>query len=900
MFKSHWIFLLSALFLTCCQQENNNCIPNTHPVSYPSTDSLAQKLNWPKDLDINVFSGPDLTPSPACMAVAATGEVYVGVDMIGSLGKEMGKGSIERLVDCNHDGIMDTHTQFAVLDDPRGILPLGDQVFVLHTRFSPETKKAENMDLVVLDDKNRDGIADGPPMVLIENISNSKYLQERGTDHATNGIQMGIDGWIYIAVGDFGFHNATDREGTKLTQLGGGIVRVRPDGTEMEVYNHGMRNIYDVAIDPFMNIFTRGNTNDGGGWNVRFTHQIQSAEYGYPMLFKNFTDEIIPALIDVGGGSGTGALYMDDPRWPEKYNHVPLMSDWGRNLLYTHRVKDTGASFTQNEEEFIQLPQITDVDIDAAGAMYLSSWDGAGYSGSPEKGYVVRVVPKNFEYTPFHNVKEAKDKQLMEALGSLSAKARLSAQYELLQRPNDNTAQEVLKMAEDRQLPIEVRIASLFTYAQMSGKDGIDNLVQLSNDPKLQEFALRALSDREEWVKHVPLDPFLKGTKSPSDWVKAAAIIGMGRLGKPEAINTLLQIGVPSSFKAPEMGTEGPHATPNSDIVLPHLAVKALVRLNAVDACVNALGTENRDLALWALRYMHDPTAVYGLIAAYKNTGDNLNSVEGGVSTLKNKNASEFKNKIMNTLARIYHMEAPYDTSWWWSTRPDTHGPYYKAIDWAATPTIRSFMMEEWKKADRSERKSYAEMNSKYRLGIDAFGTVDIKPPKEDIPVVDLEKIKNEKGQVGKSSIEDVMLALDQIKGDPKKGEELFKKQGCVACHNINKGEVMKGPFMGQIGSIMNRHQIAESILKPNASISQGFSTVQIHTKNGEDYMGFVTEESANDLTVRDISGTATPLKKSDIESRKELETSMMPSGLANSLSYEEFASLVTYLKQQK
>lgn len=82
--------------------------------------------------------------------------------------------------------------------------------------------------------------------------------------------------------------------------LGGGILRVRPDGTEMEVYTHGLRNIYDVAIDPYMNMFTRGNTNDGGGWNIRFIHQIQSGEYGYPVLFKNFTEEIIPALVDVG------------------------------------------------------------------------------------------------------------------------------------------------------------------------------------------------------------------------------------------------------------------------------------------------------------------------------------------------------------------------------------------------------------------------------------------------------------------------------------------------------------------------------------------------------------------------------------------------------------------------
>ena len=132
------------------------------------------------------------------------------------------------------------------------------------------------------------------------------------------------------------------------------------------------------------------------------------------------------------------------------------------------------------------------------------------------------------------------------------------------------------------------------------------------------------------------------------------------------------------------------------------------------------------------------------------------------------------------------------------------------------------------------------------------------------------------------------------------KGKALFTQQGCIACHSINEGETMKGPFMGQIGSIMNREQIAESILKPNASISQGFASVLINTKDGKSYMGFITQESADRIVMRDIAGQVSTIKTSNIKSRKELETSMMPAGLANSLSYEEFASLVTFLSQQK
>jgi putative heme-binding domain-containing protein len=145
-----------------------------------------------------------------------------------------------------------------------------------------------------------------------------------------------------------------------------------------------------------------------------------------------------------------------------------------------------------------------------------------------------------------------------------------------------------------------------------------------------------------------------------------------------------------------------------------------------------------------------------------------------------------------------------------------------------------------------------------------------------------------------------VMLAMAKIKGDAVVGKSLFTRQGCVACHSIKKGETMKGPFMGQIGSIMNREQIAESILKPNASISQGFASVLITAKGDQSYMGFVSEESADKVVMRNIAGQVFTIKTADILSRKELETSMMPAGLANALSYEEFASLITFLSEQK
>lgn len=368
---------------------------------------------------------------------------------------------------------------------------------------------------------------------------------------------MGIDGWIYIAVGDFGFVNATGTDGTKLTMLGGGIVRVRPDGSGMEVYTHGTRNVYDVAIDPQLNLFTRENTNDGGGWNVRFSHHVQSGQYGYPILFKNFTDEILPALEDLGGGSGTGALFLDEPGWPEKYNRQPMMADWGRNQIFIHRLNPDSPSFTQKAEEFIGLSQPADLDVDGSGRIYIAAWEGAGYKGNPQRGFVQRVVPQGWTHQAFPDLTKLEPAALVKGLDSPSATARLASQQEILTRSDKDAADLVLALAKDAGKPTYHRIAAIFTYKQLLGTKANPALLSLTKDQSVSEFALRALTDRLTELDGVPLEPFLDALKNGSPRTKAVAAVSLGRLGKMEAAGALLAVANPpglpkSSVSAPK------------------------------------------------------------------------------------------------------------------------------------------------------------------------------------------------------------------------------------------------------------------------------------------------------------------------------------------------------------
>ena len=64
--------------------------------------------------------------------------------------------------------------------------------------------------------------------------------------------------------------------------------------------------------------------------------------------------------------------------------------------------------------------------------------------------------------------------------------------------------------------------------------------------------------------------------------------------------------------------------------------------------------------------------------------------------------------------------------------------------------------------------------------------------------------------------------------------------------------------------------------------------------------VGFITSESAEKIEMRDIAGQAHHFQVSNIKTRTELKISMMPEGLANSLSISDFASLVSFLANKK
>jgi putative heme-binding domain-containing protein len=606
-------------------------------------------ITAPPGFTVTAFAAPPVANYPTCVTASHDDVVFVCVDRNGSLQADPGMGYILRLVDRDGDGQADEYTVFAALDSPRGAVFDGETLYVSHPPL-----------VTALRDEDGDGIAD-EQRTLVRGLGFG--LDFRGADHTTNGLELGIDGWLYIAVGDYGFVKATGADGQEIQLRGGGNVRVRPDGTELEIYSRGTRNDYDLAIDPYLNLFARGNTNDGGGFDIRLYHFIPGAEYGYPALFRNFADEVVPPIADYGTGSGTGMLYVHDDALPMPYGDTLYSIDWGRNAVYRHALRPNGATFAVDQELFLDVPRPTDLTIDGSSRLYLASWAGGQFRYAGENvGYVARLTHERSTPSPPPDLTSASDAALVDLTLSANLVRSCAAQAALLRR---GRSAERLALLERRMAggPLYGRVAAMFTLKQLAGEDATPVLVAMGADPAVRAFALRALADRRGELASVPRPLFVRALDDPDPRVRLEAITGLRRMGATDAAAAILPL------------------TADADSVVAHVAINALAALGAVEAPLAAVKGPSDDIAAGALRVLqqiHQPGVVSGLIAALSETPD-----------------SARRAGMVRALARLHNREGIWrgTLAEWWGTRPDTTGPYYDPVAWEESARIRSVLL---------------------------------------------------------------------------------------------------------------------------------------------------------------------------------------------------------------
>ncbi|MBA4015631.1 MAG: hypothetical protein C0483_00435 [Pirellula sp.] len=1014
-------------------------------VSADEEAEILKTLKLPEGFAATLFAAPPTVDCPVFVAAAPDGTLYVSSDRNGSLGRNAKQGRILRLRDTDGDGRCDEAKTFvADVDSPRGLVVDGNTVYVLHPPH-----------ISAYTDNDGDGVSD-EERVLVKNVGWT--FKDRPADHGSNGLELGIDGWIYAAIGDFGFMEAEGADGRKLQCRGGGVVRVRPDGTGLELYSFGTRNVLEAAMSPLLDGFARDNTNDGGGWNIRFHHFTGGEDHGYPRLFKNFADEIIAPLADYGGGSGTGACWIEDPSWPAAWNKRPYTVDWGRELIGAHTVVEQGATFIEPNPpaDFARYTRPTDLDIDAQGRAYLASWRNGGFTAGPKCGYVLRVQPTGLEPVPPVDYAQADAERLIAEHRSPAHRRRLAAQRELIRRGMDAAAVKQLEaMAADRAVPQESRVAALFTLQLAGGPSARSGSASLLDDPSIAAWAVRALTDDDRRLSGVTAEPIVRLLASGDARTRREAVRALERLGDTNAAGAL----------AVRLGDDA--------AVVRHTAVHALAKLRAVEPCLALLDKADaapiaRTCALQALVRISESTVVAGLSDRLEQEKDPARRAQ-----------------LITALCRLHFVEGVWKGDSW-GTRPDTRGPYYQPTEWSETPRIAALLEATLNRADAAEAIVLGRELARHRIQlgdvvgrlielakqdpgvvpslvlyldreekvpaaaldllvaaagntdpsqlatqtlalrslvkIDARAAVDsliahlpsttVKEENRDVftrakrnfflaphfdryvdrflavadqrqspqslwadgvlirlafgagaapaakqtalAAVDegwknadrrkqliaasefaddrslavriaddaenkssptapfaretlkrmrldpkrIREVLDTSGpKVAASGAPDVIEQLKKLRGEPWRGEQLFTQLKCANCHTVRADEPVRGPYLGNIAKTYRREQLAEAILLPNKQLAQGFVTNVFTLDSGLTRTGFVTQEAADKVTIRDATGQEIVIPKSEIEEREKIATSVMPEGLAKDLTLVDLASLIDYLE---
>ena len=136
--------------------------------------------------------------------------------------------------------------------------------------------------------------------------------------------------------------------------------------------------------------------------------------------------------------------------------------------------------------------------------------------------------------------------------------------------------------------------------------------------------------------------------------------------------------------------------------------------------------------------------------------------------------------------------------------------------------------------------------------------------------------------------------------GDPAAGKQLFfddERTKCATCHQVGDKGGSIGPALTKIGGKFDRPHLIESLLLPSAQIVEGYRTTLVVTVDDVAHAGIAKKETDAELELIDANSKLTVIPKKDIEQRKEAEVSLMPTGLADLLSPQEFTDLISYLE---
>lgn len=515
--------------------------------------------------------------------------------------------------------VLDIRRYMEMLDDDLACRTVEDRLAMTKRIFGDEAKQlAREPEIVrLIEDRDHDGHADVssvyaggfnsmldgiasgvlahrgklwlaniPAITLLKGIDAEGHAKSRETfsygygvrfsytGHDLHGLILGPDGKLYFSFGDRGANVKTKEGKTLAFPDEGAVFRCNPDGTELEMVHHGLRNPQELAFDEFGNLFTGDNDFDHGdherlvyivdggdsGWRVGYQHPplgYDTVPWKADKLWVPYFDGqaayIIPPITNIDDGP-SGLVYYPGTGLPESYNGHFFLCQFKGNIsksgIRSFAVKPSGAGFEMTDyDEFLWNVQVTDVDFGPDSRLYFSDW-GEGWVQNG-KGRIFSVANTNTINQPIvhetekliaNGISKSSQRELIKLLSHQNMRVRLEAQWTLAERGEKSISRLTKLAADDSAKPVARRHA-IWALGQIARKnsDAIPSLLPLlaDADAEIRAQSAKVLGDARA-MEAFP--KFVKLLEDSSLRVRFFAAQGLGKLGRSDAVQPILSM----------------------------------------------------------------------------------------------------------------------------------------------------------------------------------------------------------------------------------------------------------------------------------------------------------------------------------------------------------------------
>jgi putative membrane-bound dehydrogenase-like protein len=392
-------------------------------------------------LQVELFAAEPMLVNPTSIDVDHLGRVWVceAVNYRRKLfNRPMLRPEGDRIVvltDKDGDGKADESTVF--YQGPDLIAPIGIAVAAYQ---SPDRKGGvsykvfvcQSPDILVFEDKDGDGKADGPPKKLLTGFGGFDH------DHGVHGINIGPDGKLYFTVGDQGVKDlqSSDGKGRKWTTnhtdcQAGTVWRCDLDGTNLELIAHNFRNNYECCVNSFGEVWLSDNDDDGSQ-QTRICYVMPGGNYGYwprgpgQSHWHEEQPGVVHKALRTYFGSPTGICFYEGTLLPERFRGELLHTDAGPRELRAFIRKPKGAGYELEKENLLTSTDTwfrpSDVCVAPDGSVLVADWYDPGVGGHGmgdwTRGRIYRVMPKGHKGYMVPPVKLDTKEGVLAALGS--------------------------------------------------------------------------------------------------------------------------------------------------------------------------------------------------------------------------------------------------------------------------------------------------------------------------------------------------------------------------------------------------------------------------------------------------------------------------------------------------